>query len=308
MRSGSRSLLVCGRCGRHMVGTWRPSGGRSLCSAHYPRHEHWHCEGRSVTAATIEAGVWDYVKGLLADPAVLQARYEAGRGDPAIEPREEQERQRIERKLQAHRRQVRRLIDAYQAEAIELDELQERRQQLDAQGRFLRERLSELERQRQEREQEVRLLQGVEAFCSSIRTALEEPSWEVKRQVLELVVDQIVVEDAEVIIRHIIPAGPVRLQPRRYDVIKQYNAISLRITWVSPVSFQPSAETVLADFFGGDLEQDTHLTRPSVGILLLSQVALNEVLEVQVGPFCSHLYHATTNRDGPLPMGGVHDT
>jgi site-specific DNA recombinase len=172
-------------------------------------------EGRSVTAATIEAGVWDYVKGLLADPAVLQARYEAGRGDPASEPREEQECQRIERKLQAHRRQVRRLIDAYQAEAIELDELQERRQQLDAQGRFLRERLSELERQRQEREQEVRLLQGVEAFCSSIRTALEEPSWEVKRQVLELVVDQIVVEDAEVIIRHIIPAGPVRLQPRR---------------------------------------------------------------------------------------------
>ena len=180
-------------------------------------------EGRSVTAATIEAGVWEYVKGLLSDPAVLQARYEAGRGDPAIEPREEQERKRLERKLQAHHRQRQRLVDAYQAEIIERDELRERLQQLDAQEQFLRERLSELERQRQEREQELRLLQGVEAFCSSIRTALEEPSWEVKRQVLELVVDQIIVEDTEVIIRHIIPAGPVRLQPRRFDVTKQYS-------------------------------------------------------------------------------------
>jgi site-specific DNA recombinase len=32
-----RSLLVCGHCGRRMVGTWRAQGGRDLCALRYPR-------------------------------------------------------------------------------------------------------------------------------------------------------------------------------------------------------------------------------------------------------------------------------
>jgi site-specific DNA recombinase len=32
-----RSLLVCGRCGRRMVGTWSAQGGRYICALRYPR-------------------------------------------------------------------------------------------------------------------------------------------------------------------------------------------------------------------------------------------------------------------------------
>src|SRR5262249_39766426 len=45
-----RSLLVCGRCGRRMVGFWSPKGGRYICSARYPRHQPWSCDGRSLAA------------------------------------------------------------------------------------------------------------------------------------------------------------------------------------------------------------------------------------------------------------------
>src|SRR5262245_42563354 len=68
--------------------------------------------------------------------------------------------------------------------------------------------------QRQEREQELRLLQGLDGFCTSIRSALTEPSFAVKQKVLQLVVDRIIVEDTQLVIRHIVPTGPVRLQPR----------------------------------------------------------------------------------------------
>ena len=163
-------------------------------------------------AQSVEAVVWDHGKALLADPAVLQTQYEQGRGDPAVDVQADQERERIERKLTGLDREVSRLIDAYQAEVIEIAELSERRRRVEEQGRMLRQRLREIEQQRANRENEVRLLEGVEAFCASVRQSLEEPSFEVKQKVLQLVVDRIVVEESRVVIQHVVPTGPIRLQ------------------------------------------------------------------------------------------------
>jgi len=41
---------------------------------------------------------------------------------------------------------------------------------------------------------------------------MEEPSFTVQQNVLQLVVNRIVVEDNQVIIEHVVPTGPVRLQ------------------------------------------------------------------------------------------------
>jgi site-specific DNA recombinase len=208
-----RSLLVCGHCGRRLIGVWSAAGqGRYVCSARYPRTAAWACAGRSVSATRVEKQVWDYVQGLLADKDLLRTRYEESRGDPAIQSREEQERARIERKLEAVGREVQRLIDAYQAGVIELAELQERRRHSEEQNQVLRRRWAELQQHRQEREQEIRLLQGLEAFCASIQEALVEPSFTTQQKVLELVVDCIVVEETKLTIRHIVPTGPVRLR------------------------------------------------------------------------------------------------
>jgi site-specific DNA recombinase len=207
-----RSLLVCGRCGRRMVGTWSAQGGRYICALRYPRYVPEACTGRSLGAATIEPCVWAHVKALLSDPAVVRAQYEHGRGDPAVDVRAEQERARLDRKLTALDREVTRLIDAYQAEVIELTELAERRQRIAEHGRMLRARLQEIEQQRMDRAAELRLLEGVDAFCASIWGATEDPAFEVQQQVVQFVVNRIVVEDSRVTIEHVVPTGPVRLQ------------------------------------------------------------------------------------------------
>ena len=212
-----RSLLVCGRCGRRMVGSWSAQGGRYICALRYPRYAPGACTGRSLSATLIETSVWEHVKALLSDPAVLRRQYEHGRGDPAVDVRAEQERVRLERKLATLDREVTRLIDAYQAEVIDLTELAERRRRIDDHGRMLRERVREIEQQRTERTAELRLLEGVEAFCASIREAMEEPAFTVQQKVLQLVVNRIVVEDNQVIIEHVVPTGPVRLQPEQHS-------------------------------------------------------------------------------------------
>jgi hypothetical protein len=123
-----------------------------------------------VSAALVEQHVWAYMQAVLSDPALLRARYEESRGDPAVEGREERERQRLERQVHAMEREVQRLIDAYQVGAIDLAELQERRRRSAEHQQVLRQRLGELQHQRQERAQELRLLQGLDGFCTSIRS------------------------------------------------------------------------------------------------------------------------------------------
>jgi len=169
------------------------------------------CPGRVRGAAwgapTIEQSVWEHVQTLLADPEVLRQQYEQGRGDPAVDVRAEHERARLERKLATLEREKMRLLDAYQAEVIELTELAERRQRLMEQGQQLRARVQEIEQQRRDQAVELRLLEGVDAFCASIRDAMVAPSFEVTQKVLQLVVQRIVVEDYCITIEHIVPRG-----------------------------------------------------------------------------------------------------
>ncbi len=213
-----RGLLVCGRCGRRLVGMWNPAGGGSyVCSARYASRQGPlpRCPGRSVGRERIERAVWEYVQALLADPDLLRAQYAAGQADPAVAGPAAAEQARLDRQLTNLDHEGHRLLDAYQAGVIELAELAERRQRLEAQGRGLRARREELAQQATARDQQLRLLAGVDDFCASVRAALQNPSFAVQQKVLQLVVDRIVVEDDQIVIHHIVPTGPVRLQPER---------------------------------------------------------------------------------------------
>jgi len=222
-----RGLLVCGHCGRRLVGAWTTiSHGRYICSARYPRSAPWSCDGRSVSATLVERQVWDDLKDLLVEPDLLRARYQESRGDPAVVGCDERERARLERQVQALEGEVQRVIDAYQVGAIALTELQDRRRRIEEHRQVLTGRLQELHQQRHAREQEIRLLQGLEGFCTSIREALTDPSFAVKQKVLQLVVDRIIVEDTRLVIRHVIPIGLVGLQPRHHRNKKSGSGIA----------------------------------------------------------------------------------
>ena len=198
-----------------MLGTADGRGVRRyVCSARYPRHACGACDGRSITAAHVETQVWQWTAGLLSEPALLRARFEESRGDPAAaDGADGREGTRIERQLTVLGREVERLIDAYQAAAITLPELRERRRQIEDRGRHLQARLGELQRQRAAREQELRLLAGLEAFCDGIRDALVDPPFETSQKVLRLVIDRVVVEEDRLVVRHVVPIAPIGLQP-----------------------------------------------------------------------------------------------
>src|SRR3954465_11350164 len=157
-----RCLLTCGGCGLAMFGTTRPAAGGPRRPAPTGGHErrYYRCAGKDcvetaraqpcpracVGGEELERAVWDHVRDLLSAPDRLIAQFEsfAGEADRGA-AREKRAEQRLVARLDGLARADARLLDAYQAEVISLEELGERRRQLAGQRRALE---GQLEQQR----------------------------------------------------------------------------------------------------------------------------------------------------------------
>ena len=207
-----RCLLTCGDCGLAMHGTTRPTpgGGR----------RYYRCGGRDcvrtgraqpcpracLDGEALDRAVWGHVRDLLADPDRLIAHFKhlAAEVDRDAS-RERGPERRLVARLEGLRCADTRLLDAYQAEVISLEELSERRRQLAGQRHAFE---HELEQQRDLRRQRARaqeVLADLTAFCERVRGRLDEASFTDKQAVLQLVVERVIVHESSLEIRHVIP-------------------------------------------------------------------------------------------------------
>ena len=214
-----KGLLVCGCCQLRMIGhagilTSRKR--RYLCTQKETLHTRpQRCPNRTVQAEIIEALVWASVSELLSDPQLLLAQYQLrqveGDGTP-----QQQEQRRLERRLTALERETQRLLDAYQADALELAELKERRTRIQEEQARVRQRMQELQGQEADQQRRQAIEVSVEEFCRTMEDALVHPSFETKQKILRLVVDSIEFQEDQITIKHLIPVGNVRLCRNQY--------------------------------------------------------------------------------------------
>src|SRR4051794_322972 len=208
-----RCLLTCGGCGLAMVGTTRPTPGGE--------RRYYRCGGKDcvrtgraqpcpracVDGEALERAVWSHLRDLLADPERLTAQF---RHFAAEIDRNASREQGPERRLMARRDGLRRadarLLDAYQAEVISLDELTERRRrQLAGLRRALECQLEQQRDLRWQRAKAQAVLTDLSAFCERVRGRLDKASFAEKQAVLQLVVERVIVHESSLEIRHVIP-------------------------------------------------------------------------------------------------------
>jgi site-specific DNA recombinase len=163
------------------------------------------CPSRNVKAEALEAAVWDHVVGLLSDPGRLADQFmrclAAGQDDAVAQAADEQlalRRRRLDR-------QEGRLLDAYQAEVIGLEELAARRQQIVLQRQALERQQTEQDQLRQRRHKTQEVLGSLATFTERIRDRLQTASFADQRAILELVIERITIHDSSLEIRHVIP-------------------------------------------------------------------------------------------------------
>jgi site-specific DNA recombinase len=210
-----RGLLVCGVCGRTLVG--RTSGG----SVSY------YCTNRgknrmpdvpvhacSIAGSIVERLVWQSVVDLLDNPSLLADAWQSEQqSEPSQTP---DEIARLEARQRALQRQWSRLLDAFQSDLIDKAELSQRKARLEAEQETLALRLQQLTRHQRQQQAKSQMLQDFAVFCQQIQAALAEPSPETKQEVIRLLIDHIIVEDEAIIIKHIIPTDDdCRLLPGR---------------------------------------------------------------------------------------------
>src|SRR5215212_5332033 len=209
-----RCLLTCGCCGLAMYGVSRPpdAAGR--------RHHSYRCRGRDCTLTAREApcpraevngealdhAVWEHVRGLLGDPQRLLAQFQ----DFAVAADQEMAREaaaehQLRARLENLARADQRLLDAYQADVISLEELIERRGRLTEQRRALDQQIETARVLRQSRIKAQAVATDLAAFCARLHHRLDEASFADKQAVLQLVIERIIVHEDRLEIRHVIP-------------------------------------------------------------------------------------------------------
>jgi site-specific DNA recombinase len=207
-----RGLVSCGQCRR-------ACGGRTL----HPGYHYYFCRGRTEalrlalgergTARYAPAQALDDLVGqdlcrVLREPALIThelARAQMGEWLPqALHAR----RQTLRDVLAQLERQQARLLDLYLAEGIERDEFARRRKAVTQSQHGFMQQLRQLDAQAQQHVNVAALAQGIEAFGQRLQPTLDKLTFAQRRQLVALLIDRVIVNDAQVEIRYVVPTGP----------------------------------------------------------------------------------------------------
>src|SRR5215469_3686343 len=207
-----RALISCGACRLGCTGRQTAAGYRYyLCRGRTDPlrvAQGERCTARYIPAGQLDELVWADLCELLTDPAhVTRALARARSG--AWLPQELHARQATIRQAQGQLdRQQQRLLDAYLAGVVGLDELQHKRQELDRRHDTLRAQQRQLEATAEQRLEVQAVADGIERFSQTIRAGLATATFTQRRQLAELLIDRVIVTDGEVDIRYVLPTTP----------------------------------------------------------------------------------------------------
>ena len=185
-------------------------------------HRALRCAARYIPAKQLDELVWQDLCALLREPAPLAAAVARAHGGAWL-PQELLARRETLRRGQAHlRQQIERLTDAYLRAIIPLDEYERRRSDLEQRMQALAGR-EELLRNDAARQQELAgVAASLEAFRARVQQGLAKADFERRRQLVMLLIDRVVVTDADVEIRYVLPITPESEHVRFCQLRKDY--------------------------------------------------------------------------------------
>ena len=174
-------------------GTWHRyyyCRGHDVLRAHSPEGR---CPERNIRADELDEYVWAQVRQVLLDPRQLIAGERAViAGTPADENElVAAQLRRLDTALDSNERERTRLLDAYQAGLLELDELTRRTAALTARRDQLAQEKTTLTKRSAELATENRLRRRLAGFAEQIADSLDDLDIDGRRRLLRLVVEKI---------------------------------------------------------------------------------------------------------------------
>src|SRR5262249_33867036 len=207
-----RGLVSCGQCRL-------ACSGRTLS----PGYHYYFCRGRTdslrlaqgerctaryAPAHALDALVWQDLCRVLSEPSLITHELERAQMGEWLPQALQARRQTLRDVLAQLERQQARLLDLYLAEVIEREEFERRRKEVTQSQQGLRQQLRQLDAQAQQHVNVAALAQGIETFCQRMQLTLDNLTFAQRRQLVELLIDCVIVNDAQVELRYVVPTGP----------------------------------------------------------------------------------------------------
>ncbi|MDP3063844.1 MAG: recombinase family protein [Chloroflexota bacterium] len=166
------------------------------------------CSCTWVNSHALESVVWDTVTGLLRRPDLLMQELERlTRPDSATREALEEELARVRKRLEELPREEQRLVEGYRKGLYADFMMREEMERVRSERTSAEERRRELERQLARLDRALSYQGQVEALAQTLTQGLEAMDFQQRRELLRLLVDEIIYDDGRVTIKTIIPLG-----------------------------------------------------------------------------------------------------
>jgi site-specific DNA recombinase len=245
-----RALVSCGCCGLACSGRTN-NGYRYYLCAGKQRFAYSHrtttCPARYIPAEQLDGLVWRDLCALLAEPEPLATAVARAHGGAWLPQELLARRETLQRGQAQLRQQLERLTDAYLREVIPLDEYQRRRRDLEQRVQALAGQDEQLRCDAARQQQTAGMTASLEAFRSRVQASLAEAGFEQRRQLVQLLIDRVVVTNAEVEIRYVLPTSPDSEHVRFCHLRKDYfdRLAALLLTQTRRIGGEPGPAAVL---------------------------------------------------------------
>jgi site-specific DNA recombinase len=203
-----RARVSCAGCGLAVTGRRDGRHTYYVCNGRQSRVSSGRrsaCPVRAIRADRLDPLVWADICRVLSTPRVItEALRKAHAGELFTDEGTERLRQLQQARRKAER-QIERLVEAFAAEVLTLEELKNRRAGLHERIRVLTQQEHELLSQQRQHVQLTELSANVEALCRTVRTGLHTLDFAGRRQIIELLVDRVLINHDDIEIRYAVP-------------------------------------------------------------------------------------------------------
>ena len=166
------------------------------------------CELEPMKASVLEEVVWNDLRELMSDPARI-ARH-AGLDAESPQPLRRQVDHLI-REVQACDRQVQRLLDAYQREAIDIEDLLRRRKEIDARKALLTDSLEQAKTALHDDKVRRAIRSHLPDLVRHVKDGLNSADFQTRQRLVRLLIERIVIQpNLDIEIHYALP-GPATL-------------------------------------------------------------------------------------------------
>ncbi|MCH8136631.1 MAG: recombinase family protein [Proteobacteria bacterium] len=225
-----QSMLVCNKCGYAYSRTYTRTSKRKiyyyrcLGSDNYRFKEGRKCASRPIRQDYLDALVWTEVMRLLEDEKLiegeLQRRVETTRNASTSVRRLgalNRENTRLEKAIH-------RLLDAYQAELLTMDELRPRLKDLRKKQQSAQTELRQIENQQHDKDHYLKLANTVTGFLGKLQSSANTLDIADRQRIVRLLVKEIMVDDQTITLKHAIPITQTGtpLLPSGGDILPGY--------------------------------------------------------------------------------------